>query len=262
MGMIQVDNRYSTILVRQQREVLHIQLNRPEQHNSINAVMANELLEVLENLKQNAEVKIIVLSGNENQFCTGMDFEAVANQQNEALMNQQPDQYYNVLKAISEIDKVVIAKVEGKVNAGGIGLVAASDIVIANSQATFGLSEALFGLLPACVMPFLIQRTGPQKAKWMTLITLGITAQRAYEIGLVDEVTDEVDNLIRKNILRLSRLETNTIQEIKSYTAKLWIINDETKTVAVSKLQSLIESEIVQKNIKNFVEKGEYPWEK
>ena len=260
--MIQVDNRYSTILVRQQREVLHIQLNRPEQHNSINAVMANELLEVLENLKQNAEVKIIVLSGNENQFCTGMDFEAVANQQNEALMNQQPDQYYNVLKAISEIDKVVIAKVEGKVNAGGIGLVAASDIVIANSQATFGLSEALFGLLPACVMPFLIQRTGPQKAKWMTLITLGITAQRAYEIGLVDEVTDEVDNLIRKNILRLSRLETNTIQEIKSYTAKLWIINDETKTVAVSKLQSLIESEIVQKNIKNFVEKGEYPWEK
>lgn len=262
MGMIQVDNRYSTILVRQKREVLHIQLNRPEQHNSINAVMANELLEVLENIKQNAEVKIIVLSGNENQFCTGMDFEAVANQQNEALMNQQPDQYYNVLKAISEIDKVVIAKVEGKVNAGGIGLVAASDIVIANSQATFGLSEALFGLLPACVMPFLIQRTGPQKAKWMTLITLGITAQRAYEIGLVDEVTEEVDNLVRKNILRLSRLETNTIQEIKSYTAKLWIIKDETKTVAVNKLQSLIESEIVQKNIKNFVEKGEYPWEK
>lgn len=260
--MIQVDNRYSTILVRQKREVLHIQLNRPEQHNSINAVMANELLEVLENIKQNAEVKIIVLSGNENQFCTGMDFEAVANQQNEALMNQQPDQYYNVLKAISEIDKVVIAKVEGKVNAGGIGLVAASDIVIANSQATFGLSEALFGLLPACVMPFLIQRTGPQKAKWMTLITLGITAQRAYEIGLVDEVTEEVDNLVRKNILRLSRLETNTIQEIKSYTAKLWIIKDETKTVAVNKLQSLIESEIVQKNIKNFVEKGEYPWEK
>ncbi len=260
--MIEIDNRYSTILVRQQREVIHIQLNRPKQNNSINAVMVNELLEVFENVKQNTKVKIIVLSGNENQFCTGMDFEAVANQQNEALMNQRPDQYYNVLKAINESNKVVIAKVEGKVNAGGMGLVAASDIVIANKQATFGLSEALFGLLPACVMPFLIQRTGPQKAKWLTLITHGITAERAYEIGLVDEVTDEINNTVRKNILRLSRLETNTIHEIKSYTAKLWIIKDETKTVAVNKLQSLIESEVVQNNIRNFVEKGEYPWEK
>lgn len=262
MGMIQGDTIYSTVLVTQQREVVHIQLNRPQQDNSINAVMVNELLEVLENVKQNPKVKIIVLSGNENQFCTGMDFDAVVNQQGEALMNERPDQYYNLLKAISEIDKVVIAKVEGKVNAGGLGLVAASDIVIANNQATFGLSEALFGLLPACVMPFLIQRIGPQKAKWMTLITHGITTERAYEIGLVDEVTDEINNQLRKNILRLSRLETNTIQEIKSYTAKLWIIKDETKTLAVNKLQSLMESEIVQNNIKNFVEKGEYPWEK
>lgn len=260
--MIQGDTMYSTILVTQQREVLHIQLNRPEQNNSINAVMGNELLEVLENVKQNAKIKIIVLSGNKNEFCTGMDFEAVVRQKNESLMNQQPDQYYNLLKAISEIDKVVIAKVEGKVNAGGLGLVAASDIVIAHSQATFGLSEALFGLLPACVMPFLVERIGPQKAKWLTLITHGITAARAYEIGLVDEVTDEITNEVRKNILRLSRLESNTIQEIKSYIAKLWIIKEETKMIAVTKLQSLMESETVQNNIKNFVEKGEYPWEK
>ncbi|MEA9415801.1 enoyl-CoA hydratase/isomerase [Flavobacterium sp. PL02] len=262
MGMMQVDKIYNTILVSQQREVIHIQLNRPKQNNSINAVMVNELLEVLENTKQNTKVKIIILSGNENQFCTGMDFEAVVHQKDEALMSQQPDQYYNLLQTISEIDKVVIAKVEGKVNAGGLGLVAASDIVIAGNQATFGLSEALFGLLPACVLPFLIQRVGPQKAKWLTLITHGITAERAYEIGLVDVVTDEISNQVRKNLLRLSRLETNTIQEIKSYTAKLWIIKDETKIVAVNKLQSLIESEVVQNNIKNFVEKGEYPWEK
>ncbi|WP_166923273.1 enoyl-CoA hydratase/isomerase [Flavobacterium poyangense] len=260
--MIQEDTIYSTILVTRQREVLHIQFNRPEQHNSINAAMGNELLEVLESVKQNAKIKIIVLSGNKNHFCTGMDFEAVVKQNNESLINQQPDQYYNLLKAISEIDKVVIAKVEGKVNAGGLGLVAASDIVIAHSQATFGLSEALFGLLPACVMPFLIERIGPQKAKWLTLITHGITATRAYEIGLVDEVADEINNEVRKNILRLSRLESSTIEEIKSYIAKLWIIKEETKTMAVAKLQSLMESERVQNNIKNFVEKGEYPWEK
>jgi len=64
-----------------------------------------------------------------------------------------------MLKSLSTCNKVVIAKVEGKVNAGGVGLVAASDIVVAHTQATFGLSEALFGLLPACVMPFLIRKS-------------------------------------------------------------------------------------------------------
>jgi len=87
-----------------------------------------------------------------------MDFNAVSKGGSQAALAQDKNGYYNLLKHIATCSKVVVAKVDGQVNAGGIGLVTASDIVISSQQATYGLSEALFGLLPACVMPFLIRR--------------------------------------------------------------------------------------------------------
>jgi polyketide biosynthesis enoyl-CoA hydratase PksH len=141
-------------------------------------------------------------------------------------------------------------------------LVAASDIVIASNAATFGLSEMLFGLLPACVMPFLIKRIGVQKAQWMTLITQGISAERAYEIGLVDEVSDNPSDALRRNLLRLTRLETDTILNLKDYMSKLWIISEQTQKIAVDKITALTASEKVQHNIKNFIQNGIFPWSK
>jgi polyketide biosynthesis enoyl-CoA hydratase PksH len=157
---------------------------------------------------------------------------------------------------------VVIAKVEGQVTAGGVGLVAASDLVISSTGATFGLSEMLFGLLPACVLPFLIRRIGFQKARWMTLITQGIPAQRALEIGLVDEVGENPSDILRRNLLRLTRLERDTIGNLKAYMSKLWIMDNQTQKLAVDMITSLIESDLVQKNIKEFISTGSFPWTK
>jgi polyketide biosynthesis enoyl-CoA hydratase PksH len=190
-----------------------------------------------------------------------MDFQAV-NGGEDAFSQDDPNGYYEVLKFFSCCSKVIISKVEGKVNAGGIGLVAASDIVIADEKANFGLSEALFGLLPACVMPFLIRRTGYQKALWMTLTTQGIPASRAYQIGLVDEVSTNVSDAVRKNLLRLTRLETGTIRELKEYMAELWIMDESTQRLAVNRITSLVQSEKVRHNIRNFVNNGKFPWDK
>ncbi len=258
--MISIHNTYSTIFVNQQRETVFIQLNRVEKNNSINAEMIYELSNIFESIEKKPEIKIVVLKGNKNAFCTGMDFEAMTYQEPEDLL--QPDQYYDFLIAMSKSSKVIISEVEGKVNAGGMGFIAASDIVIANPSAIFGLSEALFGLLPVCVMPFLIQRIGLQKSKWLTLTTQGISAKRAFEIGLVDEITDKTQDQLRKNILRISKLDTNTIHDVKLYTTKLWSIKEETRSLAINKLQSLVESDIVKKNVTNFIKKGEFPWEK
>ena len=190
-----------------------------------------------------------------------MDFEAVSSG-NDDLIQDDPNGYYELLKQISSNSKVVISKVEGQVNAGGIGIVAASDIVIASKKASFGLSEMLFGLLPACVMPFLIRRVGFQKARWMTLITRGISAQRAFEIGLVDQINDHVSDTLRRNLLRLTRLETDTIRDLKQYMEELWIMDEQTQAFAVAKINSLVQSEKVQNNIKNFVKNDIFPWNK
>lgn len=255
-------HHYTSIRLREQRGVLFLQIHRPEANNSINALLVKEILLVLKQLEADPAIKVVVLEGHAGHFCTGMDFRAVSEGGAEAMFADDPNGYYNMLKHFLSCSKTIISKVEGRVNAGGIGLVAASDIVIADEKATFGLSEALFGLLPACVMPFLVRRVGFQKAQWMTLLTQPISAQRAYEIGLVDEISDNVNDTVRRNLLRLARLETSTIKELKEYMMQLWYMDEQTQKLAVDKLTSLVNSESVQTNIKNFIQNGKFPWDK
>jgi polyketide biosynthesis enoyl-CoA hydratase PksH len=252
---------FQTIKLSVQKSVAHLQVCRPEAENSINATLIKEMMTALIWLEQNEDIKVVVLEGSPEYFCTGMDFNAVGNETSDALFEDSPDAYYELLKHFTGSSKIIVSKIEGKVNAGGVGLVAASDIVIAHTDATFSLSEALFGLLPACVMPFLIRRIGYQKAKWMTLTTQSISADRAFSIGLADEVSTNVNDTLRRNLLRLTRLETATVRELKDYMSALWIINEETQQLAVRKITDLMSSEKVRSNIQNFVQNGMFPWE-
>lgn len=257
-----ITNNCKNIKVSQQRGVFTIQLYRPEANNSINGLLIKELMMVLVQIESNPEIKVVVLEGLPDVFCSGMDFQSVYHTDSEEVIAEDPNKYYDLLKHLSLCSKIIVAKVEGKVNAGGIGLVAVSDIVIADQKATFGLSEALFGLLPACVLPFLMRRIGYQKAQWMALVSQGISANRAFQIGLVDEISDNVNEAVRKNLLRLIRLETSTVMDLKDYMSKLWIINEQTQELAVNKISILLNSEKVQSNIKNFVENEKFPWDK
>lgn len=260
MGVL--EKEFNTIKLHEQRGVLTIQLNRPEANNSINAGLLKDLMTVLNHVELVPETKVIVIEGLPGFFCTGMDFKAVSEGGAEGLLKDDPNGYYDLLKHFSLCSKIIVSKVEGKVNAGGIGIVAASDIVISDEKATFGLSEALFGLLPACVLPFLIRRVGFQKAQWLTLTTQGISAERAFQIGLVDEITTNPNETLRRNILRLTRLEPAAVRELKEYMSALWIINEETQKIAVNKIKNLMRSETVQSNILNFVNNGKFPWDK
>lgn len=257
-----ITNTYKNIRVSMQRGIFTLQIYRPESQNSINNFLLEEIMTALREIEFFSEIKVVILEGLPDFFCSGMEFESIYETNSGESLVDDPNQYYDLLKHLSLCSKIIVAKVEGKVNAGGIGIVAASDIVIADVKATFGLSEALFGLLPACVMPFLIRRIGYQKTQWMTLISQGISAERAYQIGLADEISDNVNEAVRKNLLRLARLETSTIKELKDYMSKLWIINEQTQQLAVDKISSLLKSEKVQSNIKNYVKNGKFPWDK
>lgn len=255
-------NTYQSVRVAQQPGVVFLQIYRPAANNSIDITLIKELMSIFILLEGDPEVKVIVLEGLPDNFCTGMDLKAYNESGADALNNEDPNGYYELLQQLALSSKVIISKVEGKVNAGGVGLVAASDIVIADEKATFGLSEALFGLLPACVLPFLIRRIGYQKALWLTLSTQAISASRAQQIGLVDEMTVNVKDEVRKKLLRLTRLQTSTIKNLKSYMADLWIIDDHTQQLAVTKITSVMRDPVVQSNIRNFVQNGKFPWDK
>ena len=237
-----------------------ITLQRTTARNSINTLMLQELHEVLRLAANDESCRLIVLRGEQGYFCTGMDFTELVNSDQKAQADFS-EQYMQLLKIFAATDKIIISVLDGQVLAGGMGLVAASDLVLSTSQSQFGLSEALWGLLPACVLPYLIRRVGFQKAYYLTLTTQTITAERAYQIGLIDELHDDIETALQRLSVRLGRVSAQTVKDLKAYMQKMWIMNETMEVTALNELRRLSGSETVQKNISNFLEFQRFPWE-
>ncbi len=234
-------------------------LDRPERANSLNAALVRDLIAALDWAEARLDCRLVVLRGHPGCFCTGMDFqEAAAAGDGERL---RMEDYMTLLRRLSQSPKVVVARVEGRVVAGGVGLAAASDLVFATPRSEFSLSEALWGILPCCVLPFLIRRTGYQKAYAMTLTTRPVGAAEAAAMHLVDEVTEQPDEALRRLLLRVGLLEEETIVELKAYFRKLWILTPEIERTAVAEIGRLAAKPAVRAAIAGYATDGRFPWE-
>jgi polyketide biosynthesis enoyl-CoA hydratase PksH len=251
---------YETIRVRVDDEVCFIQLYRPDANNTINSTMIAECGEVLALCKDRQ--KIIVLEGLAEVFCMGADFKQIQESLDKgAYPEQDPEPLYNLWLLLVTIPCITIALVRGKANAGGVGFVAACDIVLCESKAVFSLSELLFGLMPACVLPFLIRRIGFSKANYMTLMTQPVSAQQALDWGLVDAHEENSDNLLRKHLLRLRRLSKSGVTSYKNYIHSLndSLVQAKPKAVAAN-IDVFSDMQNLEK-ISRYVSTGKFPWE-
>lgn len=249
---------YQTLLVTESLHSLTITLHRPEQRNSINTLLLTELHQVLDFAERQVKYRFIILQGENKVFCTGMDFHEAGHITSN---NDFSTLYMSLLIRLTKTPKVIISLLDGQVLAGGVGLVAASDLVLGTAHTQFNLPEVIWGLLPACVMPFLIRRIGFQKAYYMTLTTQTVSATQAYAMGLMDEIADDLTENLHRLILRLQRISEETIGDLKTYFKKMWIVTDEMEMIAVDELRRLTMSQRVQSNIKNFIEHQQFPWE-
>lgn len=255
---------YQTLLITNNPDIPHlinITLNRLEHRNSLNKLLISELHDVLDQIEKNPDCRMVILKGQQGIFCTGMDFKEASQSNTEEGTTQSPSEYMDLLKRFTLIPKIIVTEVDGEVMAGGMGLVVASDLAIGTTRSKFTLSEALWGLLPANLMPFLIRRIGFQKAYLMTLTTQTVTAVEAHAIHLIDELSDQPEEILRKYALRLSRLNEQTIRDLKQYFRKMWIINESMEQIAIHELARLMQEPRIRTNIKRFVEQGKFPWE-
>ena len=252
----------NTLILEKLNDIFTVTINRVDNRNSVNAQLLSELHAALTQAEEDPQCHAMVIQGKDHFFCTGMDFQEFT--QNISTGNPASafaPEYMSLLKRFTLSPKFIISKVDGRVLAGGVGIVAASDCVIASSKAQFGLSEAMWGLLPANVMPFLIRRIGFQPAYMMTLTTRDLTAQRAYELHLVDELSDNLDDTLRKLMLNLRRVTNNTIAEAKQFFRKMWIIDETIENTAIEELQKIMTAPHVRTNVTNFVLHQKFPWD-
>lgn len=263
MGILNLEPvQYRCLKLRFEGETAYVQIYRPDANNTINAELIREFAAALTLCEQRA--KIVVVEGLPQVFCFGADFkeiETALSSPSLASAEQNPEPLYDIWLRLASGPFLTIAHVKGKANAGGVGFVAACDIALCETATQFSLSELLFGLMPACVLPFLIRRVGYNKAHYMTLMTQPVSAQQALEWGLVDACEENSDNLLRKHLLRLGRLNKTAIQRYKRYMGAL----DTTLAPAKAKaLQANVEvfsdSENLAK-IARYVRTGQFPWE-
>jgi polyketide biosynthesis enoyl-CoA hydratase PksH len=157
---------------------------------------------------------------------------------------------------------VTVAHVRGRANAGGVGFVAASDIVLADDTAQFSLSELLFGLYPACVLPFLFRRVGFQRAHYLTLLTQPIPVTQAYQWGLVDAFEARSEALLRRHLARLRRLEKTAVRRYKCYVSQVTKSLENTRSAAIAANREMFSDSGNLQAITRFVEQGVLPWER
>jgi len=252
---------YETIKVQFQEAVCLVQIDRPEANNTINNRLVAECHDVLRICEE--EATVVVLSGSPEVFCFGADFKAIAGGSTAASEQEElPGPLYDLWLRMATGPYITISHVRGKANAGGVGFVAASDIVLADESAQFSLSELLFGLYPACVLPFLIRRIGFQKAHYLTLMAQPIPAKQAFEWGLVDAFEPQSDGLLRRHLQRLRRLSKPAIRRYKTYMNRISGPLQELRSPAVAANREIFSDADNLHAITRYVDEGLFPWEK
>ena len=184
---------YETITFDASGPAIWVTLNRDDVRNAFNGRMLADLLDVFEAAPKVPGGRVVVLTGVGSAFCAGADLNwmrAVRDFTYEQNL-EESNQVAAVMRRIYDCPLPTIARVNGPAIGGGAGLVACCDLAVAAESVRFSLSEVKLGLIPSCISPYVIKKIGEGNARELFLTGERISAQKAREIGLVNEVARE-----------------------------------------------------------------------
>jgi methylglutaconyl-CoA hydratase len=180
-----MDN-YDSLEISVADKVATITLNRPDVRNAFNETTIADLTMAFDEVGQDADVRAIVLAANGPAFCAGADLNWMKKMAGYSFEENEADalRLADMLRTIYFSPKPVVAKVQGDCYAGGMGLVAACDIVVACDGVNFCLSEVKLGLIPATISPYVIKAMGDQASRRYFLTAERFDAREARRLGL------------------------------------------------------------------------------
>jgi methylglutaconyl-CoA hydratase len=185
-----MNTHYQTLTLTRDGYVATVTLNRPDVRNAFNEDTIAEITRVFQQVALMDDVRAVVLAANGPAFCAGADLNWMKKMAGYSHDENRADalKLAEMLRTIYQCPHPVIASVQGDCYAGGMGLVAACDIVIVSETANFCLSEVKLGLIPATISPYVIKAMGEQAARRYFVTAERFNAQEAYRIGLAHEV--------------------------------------------------------------------------
>jgi methylglutaconyl-CoA hydratase len=192
-----------------------ITLNRPEKRNALHPFMVEQLKTKLVEYGKDDSIKSLIITGEGNTFCAGADLEYLLQiSGNSAIENYEDSKSLaEMFLMIYEFSKPTIAAVNGSAIAGGCGLASVCDFIVAHpGKSKFGYSEVKIGFIPAIVSIFLIKKVGEGLAKQLLLEGEIISGKRAYEIGFVNNLAEDV---LDESFKLAEKLNGNSVENIR-----------------------------------------------
>ncbi|MBL9103408.1 MAG: enoyl-CoA hydratase/isomerase family protein [Myxococcales bacterium] len=185
-------------------------------HKALTPAFLAELEALLRRADGDPRCRVVVLASDSGEFCRGMDLHGLAEGQH-ADYGAAIATYARCLELLRTIRPATLCVIETAASGGGVGLVAASDLVIAGRPATFVLPELLLGLMPAVVLPVLAERVGSGRARRLCLTGELLSAADAAQIGLVDVLADEAALTLAATLKHLLRVSPDAVGRLKRH---------------------------------------------
>jgi methylglutaconyl-CoA hydratase len=257
---------YTTLTISREGKTATVTLNRPDVRNAFNEITIAEITQAFRGLDAEQELRAIVLAANGPAFCAGADLNWMKKMAGYTHAENHADalQLAEMLRTIYLCSKPVVARVQGDCYAGGMGLVAACDIIVAASEANFCLSEVKLGLIPATISPYVIKAMGENASRRYFLTAERFSAQEALRIGFAHEAVaaDMLDAKVAEIVKALVNNSPNAVQHAKVLVRDVAgkTVNDALLADTAERIAQIRASEQGREGVASFLEKRKPAW--
>ena len=181
------------IRIKDHQNIVTLTLNRPGKRNALSIKMIDDIHKGLDEIEKNTAMRVFVLAGEGQSFCSGMDLRGVLDEPE--AMGSMLQGFSKVTQRIRKLPVPTISRVQGAAVGGGCGLMVVCDFAFTHPESKVGYPEVDLGVCPAVVAPWLMKKLGPGKARTMLLAGGTISGQQGFDSGLATHLC-ELDELI------------------------------------------------------------------
>lgn len=253
----------STIDIKTEKNIQTITLNRPEVRNAFNDPMIADMTQAFKSVAQNQDVRGVVLRGAGPSFCAGGDLNWMKSMVDYSHEENKQDsiKLFEMYQALVDIPVPVISLVHGHSMGGGLGLMAASDIVFAVEGTQFCFSEVRLGLAPAVISHFVREKMSPSDMSRYFLTAEVFDPAKAQAMGLVHEhgTTEDIELLLASTTKKIAQNSPQAVKATKQLIAQLKTTTD-SKTLTTEVIANLRVSDEGQEGLKAFFDKRKPNW--
>jgi 2-(1,2-epoxy-1,2-dihydrophenyl)acetyl-CoA isomerase len=195
-----------------------ITLNRPDVYNALNDEITFELQDVLKTISKDDTIRVVVLTGEGKAFCSGQDLKSAPADEKRSFMNSLHKRYNPIIRAMRELPKPIIGKLNGVAAGAGCSLALACDMIIASEEASLIEVFINIGLVPDSGSSYFLPRlVGMAKAFELCALGSKVKAKEAAELGLINKVVpaDQLELAVNELANQFANAPTKAIGLIK-----------------------------------------------